>query len=178
MDYKTFFKGKKITLMGLGLLGRGVGDAVFLARMGAEVLVTDLKTEKELSPSVKRLQGFKNIRFHLGSHQFEDFRKCDFVLKAAGVSLDSPYIAEAKKHGIPVEMDASLFFKLMPHGVTFIGVTGTRGKTTTVHLIYEILRMSDIRQRTSDIHRKKRKKNLFGRQYQRHGDFDIAGQIN
>lgn len=30
-DYKNFFKNKKITVMGLGLLGRGVGDAIFLA---------------------------------------------------------------------------------------------------------------------------------------------------
>ncbi|HEY4526531.1 MAG TPA: hypothetical protein VJK53_01655 [Candidatus Paceibacterota bacterium] len=31
-DYREYFKGKKITLMGLGLLGRGVGDAEFLVR--------------------------------------------------------------------------------------------------------------------------------------------------
>lgn len=31
MDYRDYFQGKRITLMGLGLLGRGVGDAKFLA---------------------------------------------------------------------------------------------------------------------------------------------------
>ena len=29
--------------MGLGLLGRGIGDAEFLAEAGAELIVTDLK---------------------------------------------------------------------------------------------------------------------------------------
>ncbi|KKT75426.1 MAG: UDP-N-acetylmuramoylalanine-D-glutamate ligase [Parcubacteria group bacterium GW2011_GWB1_44_7] len=151
-DCWKFFKGKKITQMGLGLLGRGVGDAAFLAKClsadeadGANVLVTDLKSKKELAPSLKKLKKYKNIKYVLDRHRLADFRNCDFVLKAAGVPLDSPYIAEAKKHGIPIEMDASLFFKLMPKGVTFIGVTGTRGKTTTVHLIYEILKRLNLK---------------------------------
>ncbi len=139
-DYKTYFKGKKVTLMGLGLLGRGVGDAIFLAENGTELIVTDLKSEKELEPSLDRLTHFTNITYHLGEHRLTDFRGRDFILKAAGVPLDSSYIAEAKKNGIPIEMDASLFFKLMPKGVVFIGVTGTRGKSTVTHLIYHILK--------------------------------------
>jgi len=133
--------------MGLGLLGRGVGDAAFLAKCGANVLVTDLKSKKELAPSLKKLKKYKNIKYVLGGHRLADFRNCDFTLKAAGVPLDSPYIAEAKKHGIPIEMDASLFFKLMPKGVIFIGVTGTRGKTTTAYLIYEILKRLNLKDR-------------------------------
>ena len=30
--------------MGLGLLGRGVGEAAFLAECGAKLIITDLKT--------------------------------------------------------------------------------------------------------------------------------------
>ncbi len=52
--------------------------------------------------------------------------------------LDSPYIAEAHKHGIPVEMSAALFTALSP--ATVIGITGTRGKSTVTHLLYEVLR--------------------------------------
>ncbi|TSC67788.1 MAG: UDP-N-acetylmuramoylalanine--D-glutamate ligase [Parcubacteria group bacterium Gr01-1014_73] len=151
-DWQKFFKGKKITQMGLGLLGRGVGDAVFLVQQGVELLVTDLKSKKELAPSLKKLKKYNqpkagrpragNITYCLGGHRLEDFRNQDFILKAAGVPLDSPFIAEARKNGVPIEMDASLFFKLMPKGVTFIGVTGTRGKTTTAYLIYEMLKAS------------------------------------
>lgn len=125
--------------MGLGLLGRGLGDAMFLVKQGAELIITDLRNEKTLAPSLAKLKRYKNIRYTLGEHKLEDFRNRDFILKAAGVPLDSPYIAEAKKQGIPIEMDASLFAKLMPKGVTLVGVTGTRGKSTTTALIYEIL---------------------------------------
>lgn len=140
MDYKTFFKGKKITLMGLGLLGRGAGDARFLAECGAELIVTDLKTREQLASSLSELAGFKNITFVLGEHRLQDFENRDLIIKAAGVPLDSVHIAHAKKCGIPIEMSTALFARLS--GATIVGITGTRGKTTTTHLIYEGLKKS------------------------------------
>ena len=137
-NYKEFFKDKKITVMGLGLLGRGIGDAIFLAQCGARLTITDLKTKEQLKESLKKLQKYKNIKYVLGKHRLEDFQNCDMVLKAAGVPLDSIYIREAKKHNIPVEMSASLFAKLS--GIPMIGVTGTRGKSTVTHLIAHILK--------------------------------------
>ena len=132
------FKGKKITLMGLGLLGRGVGDAEFLAACGAELIVTDLKTAAELAPSIERLKAFPNIMYHLGEHRLEDFENRDMIIRAPNTPLDSPFIAHARERGIPVEMDASLFAKLSP--ATIVGITGTRGKSTVTHLIYEMAR--------------------------------------
>jgi UDP-N-acetylmuramoylalanine--D-glutamate ligase len=137
-DYKKFFKGKKITVMGLGLLGRGVGDAMFLAECGADLVVTDLKTKKELTSSLKKLQKFKNIKYTLGEHRLEDFRGRDMILKAAGVPFDSIYIKEAEKNKIPIEMSGSLLVKLS--SLSTVGVTGTRGKSTVTHMIEHILK--------------------------------------
>jgi len=123
--------------MGLGLLGRGIGVAKFLASNGAKLTITDLKTAKELSSSLGELKQFKNIRYVLGRHRLADFRNCDMVIKAAGVPLNSPHIREAKKNGISVEMDASLFAKISQ--VKIIGVTGTRGKSTVTDIIYRVL---------------------------------------
>jgi len=139
-DYRGYFGDKKITLMGLGLLGRGVGDAKFLAEMGAELIVTDLKTEEELQSSLAQLKQFPNITYVLGEHRLEDFRNRDFILKAAGVPLDSRYIEEAKKGGIPIKMSASWFAELV--NIPTLGVTGTRGKSTVTHMIDAILKAS------------------------------------
>jgi UDP-N-acetylmuramoylalanine--D-glutamate ligase len=138
MDASNHFRGKKITVMGLGLLGRGVGDARYLAECGTDLTVTDLKTREQLAESVAQLKSFPNIKFILGEHRLEDFKNRDLILKAAGVPLDSPYIAEAKKNNIPVRMSADLFAEIS--GVTCIGVTGTRGKSTVAHMLYEILK--------------------------------------
>ncbi len=127
--------------MGLGLIGKGFIDPMFLAKCGAQVIATDLKTAEQLAPTIKKLKKFKNITFSLGGHKMADFENVDFVLKNQGIPLDSAYIAHARERGIPVEMDESLFMKLAP-AVTVIGVTGTRGKTTTTTLIYEILKAS------------------------------------
>lgn len=124
--------------MGLGLLGRGLGYTKFLAESGADLTVTDLKSKNALKSSLKEIRKYKNIKYVLGEHRLRDFRSRDIIIKAAGVPLDSPYIAEAKKDKIPIEMDVSLFAKLAPEAM-IIGVTGTRGKSMVTALIYEIL---------------------------------------
>ncbi|MEI7480089.1 MAG: UDP-N-acetylmuramoyl-L-alanine--D-glutamate ligase [bacterium] len=143
-NYKDYFKGKNVTMIGLGLLGRGLNDAKFLAEAGVDLTVTDLKKAKDLATTLKKLEKFKNIKYVLGEHRLEDFANKDFILKAAGVPLNSPYITEAIKNNIPVEMDESLFTKLCRelygNSVLVVGVTGTRGKTTTTYMIYELLK--------------------------------------
>ncbi len=137
-NYKEYFKNKKIIIMGLGLLGRGIGVAKFLAKHGAELLITDLKTEQQLASSLKQLKKFKNIKYILGQHRIEDFQQGDMLIKAAGVPLDSIYLAEARKNNIPIEMDASLFAKFTKAKI--IGITGTRGKSTVTQMIYHGLK--------------------------------------
>ncbi|MCR4275122.1 MAG: Mur ligase family protein [Candidatus Campbellbacteria bacterium] len=144
----NYFKGKKITLMGLGLLGRGIGDAIFLAQHGAELCVTDMKTVEHLASSVEKLKSFPNVSFTLSEHKLTDFQNRDIVIRAANVPPDSTFLAEAKKYNTPIEQSVSLFVRLLHEykkGLGkekekyLIGVTGSKGKTTTTHLIAEML---------------------------------------
>lgn len=139
-DYKEFFKGKKITQIGLGILGRGVGDAEFIASTGADLIVTDQKDREALIDSVKKLEHFENVKLTLGKHDIEDFKNRDLILVGPKVPLDSPFIAEAKSSGAQVTMSTALFCKLSE--VPVIGVTGTRGKTTVTYLINHILKIA------------------------------------
>ena len=84
--------------MGLGLNQGGLGVARFLARAGARVLVTDLKTKKDLAPSLKQLKGLP-ITYVLGRHREEDFIKTDMVIRNPGVLDHSPFLKIAQEHG-------------------------------------------------------------------------------
>ncbi len=133
------FHGKKILVMGLGLQGGGVGVARFFAEKGARVTVTDLKTEEQLSFSIASLSDLP-INYVLGKHREEDFKNSDLIIRNPDVPRSSQYLKIAKDNDIPVEMDESLFLKLCPNRENVVGVTGTRGKTTTTHLIGAILK--------------------------------------
>lgn len=122
--------------MGLGLLGRGLGDTLFLIRAGAHVTVTDLKNRDELAPSLEHLRGLP-VTLKLGGHEVQDFVSADMVLRNADVPRSSSFLQIAREHGVPVEMDESLFCKHFQGRV--VGITGTRGKTTTSMLIHGIL---------------------------------------
>jgi UDP-N-acetylmuramoylalanine--D-glutamate ligase len=140
-QYKKIFNGKKITQMGLGVLGRGKGDADFLARYGAELLVTDLKSEADLVTSVEALKHYPNVAFRLQEHREEDFRDRDLILKGPGVPKGTSYIREARQSGVPVDMSASLFARIAQ--IPMVGVTGTRGKSTVTHLVHDILKADE-----------------------------------
>jgi len=124
--------------MGLGLQGSGIAAAKFFARLGARVTVTDIKTREKLSSSIERLKEYKNITFVLGQHRSEDFKNTDLVIKGPGVPNDSKYLEIARKNKVAIDTEGGVFFSAVKNPV--IGVTGTRGKSTTTQIIYELLR--------------------------------------
>lgn len=132
-------RGKRVLVMGLGLQGSGMAAARYAAQQGALVRVTDMKSPAVLAPSVEALAGLP-IEFVLGQHREEDFIWAEIVIRNPGVPWSSPYLQVAREHGAHIEMEIALFFLACPGKI--IGVTGTRGKTTTASLLYEILQAS------------------------------------
>lgn len=125
--------------MGIGLHGGGVATIQWLAKQGARVFATDTKTKEELQKSLDKIVKLKNVEIITGQHRMEDFTSVDLVIKNPAVSWKNKYIKAALEHKIPVEVDSGLFMKHCPTK-NIIGVTGTKGKTTTALLIAHILR--------------------------------------
>jgi UDP-N-acetylmuramoylalanine--D-glutamate ligase len=130
--------GKRALVLGLGAHGGGVGVAQFLAESNVEVRVTDLQTRERLGASVAALDGH-GIAFTLGRHDEADLDGVDFVVRNPGVPRESAFVRAAEARGIPIVMEMSLFLVACP-SARVIGITGTKGKTTTTTLTGEILR--------------------------------------
>lgn len=135
---KNQFRDKKVLIFGLGLNEGGEGAAEFFAKHGANVTVTDLKTKAELEKPLAKLKKYKNITYRLGLHLEDDFRTHDLILRNPAVKPDNRFLQIAKAEHKQIETEMTLFFKLCPCKI--IGITGTRGKSTTTTLIYEFLK--------------------------------------
>ncbi len=138
-------KNKKVTVMGLGLYeeGSGISATRFLVEAGAKVTVTDLKNEAELSQQLKRLGNIRNkIKLVLGKHRVSDFKGVDLVVRNPGVPASSKFLKLARENKIPIVNDISLFFQLIDRK-RILAVTGTRGKSTTTTLLYELIKCID-----------------------------------
>jgi UDP-N-acetylmuramoylalanine--D-glutamate ligase len=136
---KEKYCGKRILVVGLGLQGSGIGAVKFFSELGAAVTVTDLKNKEQLKSSIDELKQY-NVRFSLGGHKVEDFINTDVILKGPGVRWDRPEIKAAQEKGIPIEMESALFAAFCPAPI--VGITGTRGKSTTTSMIYEVLKLT------------------------------------
>lgn len=135
--FLSSLKGKRVLVVGLGLQGGGVGVCRFFSHHGALVTVTDNKTEVELSDSITALKDHSIAAYHLGGHIEDDFLNNDLIIKGPSVRWDSPFILKALQAGIPVTMETALFVKYAV--CKTIGITGTRGKSTTTNLIFQTL---------------------------------------
>ncbi len=139
---KKNWKDVPVLILGLGQFprGSGISAALAFARAGAKVTVSDLKSAVDLASNVKRLKRFKNVRFVLGRHDPEDVRRAALIVANPRVRPNSPEMKLARKEGIAIASDISLFLDRCP--ATVIGVTGTRGKSTTSSLIAALLKAS------------------------------------
>lgn len=135
--FRDYFSGKRVTVMRIGLLGRGIGDTAYLAEAGVSVTVVDAATREAMEPAVRQLGLYENITFKFGPYDFADFKDADFVLVGAGTPYDEPVLEECRKQGVTLAQSAALFATVSK--VPVIGVTGTRGKSTVTMMIHHVL---------------------------------------
>lgn len=141
-------KDLRVTVMGLGLNQGGLGVSKWLLAQGARLTVTDLKDRHALSVPIAELETFRKtlgrkawpIRYVLGEHRAADFRDAGMVIQNPDVRRDSRFLKIARKAGVPIESDISLFFELCAHPI--VGVSGTKGKTTVSTLLGAMLQAS------------------------------------
>jgi len=138
------FKGKKITIAGLAR--SGACSVKVLAGRGALVTASDIKPEQELAEFTGMLSGV-NYKLETGGHSEEAFLGADLVVVSPGVPLNTPLFEKVRAKGIPVIGEIELAYSLLKGN--FIGITGTKGKTTTTTMTGLILSRGSSRVKTA-----------------------------
>jgi UDP-N-acetylmuramoylalanine--D-glutamate ligase len=133
----TPISGKRVTVAGLGRFGGGIAVSRWLVQQGAEVLVTDKASATVLADSIRQLEGLP-IKFRFENQPEEDFTQTDLVVASPAIPPTSPLLKAAKSAGVPVTTEIRLFVERCP--ATIIGVTGTKGKSTTTEMLGRMLK--------------------------------------
>jgi UDP-N-acetylmuramoylalanine--D-glutamate ligase len=128
--------------MVLGLARTGVETARFLIGNGAQVLVSDSKSEEELKVQMQALSQFP-VRFLLGRERIGWLEGVDLVVPSPGVPPENLLLREAAKRGIEIISEIELAYRFLDFPL--VAVTGTNGKSTTTSLIGEILKAAGLK---------------------------------
>lgn len=126
-------RGLRITVLGAGKTGLAV--ARFFASQGARVFLSD---RSPLSPACRRELTRLGVAYEEGGHSGRALA-ADLIVPSPGIPYEAPILREARRRGLSVMGEIELAYRLCPSS-RIVAVTGTVGKTTTVHLIAELLR--------------------------------------
>jgi len=128
--------GKRVTVLGLGRFGGGVGVVKWLCSRGARVTVSDQAPAEKLAESVAALAGL-DVTLHLGGQEPGDFTTPDLLVVSPAVAPEAEALRLAEDAGVPRTTEINLFIARCPARI--VGVTGTVGKSTTTAMIGEAL---------------------------------------
>lgn len=124
-----------VLILGLGV--SGVSTVKALTKLGANVSVSDSKTEDELKDFIYQIENM-DIKLYLGTNDVS-LDDIDLIVKSPGIPLNLDIIQEAFNRNIEVITDLELAYRINSEG-NYIGITGTNGKTTTTTLTGEMIK--------------------------------------
>jgi UDP-N-acetylmuramoylalanine--D-glutamate ligase len=134
---QTKFEKLHVTVLGLGHFGGGIAVSRWLVQQGAIVTVCDQSPAEKLADSINQLAGLP-IQFRLGPEQHEaDFTQADLIVASPAVPPGNPLLQASRAAHVPMTTEMCLFVQRCPAPV--IGVTGTKGKSTTSTLLHRML---------------------------------------
>lgn len=130
-------KDKQILIVGLAKTG--VSLARFLVKYGAQVTISDHKSEAELAYYLEQVEDL-SLQLELEGHNPKSFLKKDYIILSPGVPSHLKLFEYVKTQGVEVTGEFEFCSRFIK--TPMLVVTGTNGKTTTADLIYRALKES------------------------------------
>ena len=124
------FKNKRILILGFGKEGK---DAFLFFRKMFPDKVLGIADRKQIKVKAKR------IKKHFGKNYLKSLKRYDIVIKSPGIPFKILPKSEIKK----VVTQTDIFFDNCKGKI--VGVTGTKGKSTTASLIFQILKKAGLK---------------------------------
>ena len=130
-------ENKNILVLGLSI--SGISVAKFAAKKGANVIITEKRSQKaEDTPLIKELGELK-IKVEMGFHSDEAVKNADIIVTSPSIPPEAEIFQMAKCYNKEVISEPDFAFLNKSENSKFITITGTNGKTTTTKLVSEIL---------------------------------------
>jgi UDP-N-acetylmuramoylalanine--D-glutamate ligase len=133
------WSGSRVIVVGLGVSGMAAARA--LARLGADVRVTEAASSPELLHRAAQLEAM-GCEVETGGHDLARV-DADMAVVSPGIPLHSDAVRALLARGIEVIGEVELAYRLSR--CDFLAVTGTNGKTTTTTLLGTMLEESGTR---------------------------------
>ena len=131
--------GLKVMVVGLG--STGMSASRFLARSGASVRATDLRSAEDID-GIDELETL-GVIVEAGGHDLSCSEKVDLVVVSPGVPGDIPLLKAKRAMGVEIISEVELASRFITAPI--VAVAGTNGKTTTATLIGEMLRKGGLK---------------------------------
>jgi len=133
-------KNEKILILGFGR--EGLDTLNFLRKLFPEKVIGVGDRNEKIKTKNSKLKNEKRIKWYSGENYLKAIKNYDIAIKSPGIPIHLPEIEKAYKRN-KITSQADIFFENCPGKI--IGITGTKGKSTTTALIYEILKLGGIR---------------------------------
>jgi UDP-N-acetylmuramoylalanine--D-glutamate ligase len=127
---------KKPYYLVAGLGQTGYSIAGYLHRKKIPFVVFD--TRRHVERLTDFSAAFPGIEVYLGDFPSSLYSQITQIIASPGLSLEEPFLEQAKRHGIPIIGDIECFAKEITAPV--IAITGTNGKSTVTTLVGEMAR--------------------------------------
>lgn len=121
----------------LGMARSGIAAAKLLAKKGAIVTISDMKSEDSFGGALDELKALGCI-FALGEGPQKYLGDQDMMILSPGIPVAKPFVQEAIAGGVEVIGELELGARMMCGSLC--AITGTNGKTTTTTLVGEFFR--------------------------------------